>query len=172
MSETGHALRNLRAFTILLVVSFHSVLAYLAFQPALPQPFDAAPYSWRAVPIIDSERWFGFDIFCALQYVFLMPFMFFLSGLFVWPNLVRKTSSAFVRDRMLRLGVPFVLGVYLLMPIAHYPVYRMSAVDSSWSAFWAHWMALPFWPSGPLWFLWQLLLLDLAAAALYRVAPR
>jgi hypothetical protein len=172
MTKTIPAIGNLRSCVILLVVGFHSVLPYLASQPASQPPFDSPPYAWLGVPLIDGERWLGFDLFCAAQYVFLMPFMFFLSGLFVWPNLVRKTSSAFVRDRMLRLGLPFVLGVYLLMPIAHYPVYRVSAVDASWSAFWAHWTALPFWPSGPLWFLWQLLLLDLAAAALHRAAPR
>src|SRR5262249_61824432 len=101
-----------------------------------------------------------------------MPFMFLLSGLFVWPSLRRKGSVRFLDERLLRLGVPFVLGVYLLMPVAHYPVYRATAVDPSWSAFWAHWRALPFSPSGPLWFLWQLLLLDTAAAALYRLGSR
>jgi hypothetical protein len=71
----------------------------------------------------------------------------------------------------MRLGVPFVLGVFLLMPLAHYPVYRVTAHDPSWSAFWAHLRALPFWPSGPLWFLWQLLAFNIAAAALYRFVP-
>jgi glucan biosynthesis protein C len=68
--------------------------------------------------------------------------------------------------------VPFMLGVYLLMPLAHYPVYRVSAVDPSWSAFWAHWIALPFWASGQLWFLWQLLALNIVAAGLFWLAPR
>jgi len=77
------ALDNLRAIVILLVLSFHSVLAYLQFLPAQPQPFDAPPYAWRAIPIIDSHRWFGFDLYCAWQDVFLMSLFFFLSGLFV-----------------------------------------------------------------------------------------
>jgi hypothetical protein len=37
------ALDNLRAFVILLVLSFHSVLAYLQFLPAEPFPFDSPP---------------------------------------------------------------------------------------------------------------------------------
>jgi hypothetical protein len=124
MSKTSLALGNLRAFVILLVVGFHSVLAYLTSQPAAPSPFDNPPFDWRAIPILDHERWLGFDLFCAFQYVFLMPFMFLLSGLFVWPSLKRKGSRTFLYDRVLRLGVPFVLGVYLLMPVAHFPVYR------------------------------------------------
>ena len=140
MSNSSLALSNLRAFVILLVVAFHSFLAYLGSQPTTPPPpFDSPPYHWKAIPIVDSERWFGFDLFCAFQYVYLMSFMFFLSGLFVWSSLARKGARAFLHDRLLRLGVPFVLGVYLLMPVAHYPVYRVTAVDPSWSAFWSQW---------------------------------
>jgi hypothetical protein len=171
MSKSSLALSNLRAFVILLVVAFHSVLAYLGSQPTSPPPFDSPPYWWRAVPIIDRERWFGFDLFSAFTYVYLMQLMFFLSGLFVWPSLLRKGARKFLCDRFLRLGVPFLLGVFLLMPVALYPVYRFTAVDPSFAAFWAHWNALPFWPSGPLWFLWCLLALNCATVMLYRLAP-
>jgi glucans biosynthesis protein C len=171
MSKSSIAFQNLRGFTILLVVAFHSSLAYLASNPAVQAAFSAPPYAWKAIPIIDSARWIGFDVFCASLYVFLMQFMFLLSGLFVWPSLRRKGAVTFLYDRLWRLGLPFLLGVYGLMPLAHYPVYRLSAADASWSAFWAQWMSLPFWPSGQLWFLWCLLALNLAAAALYRAAP-
>ena len=147
MSKTSIALHNLRGFVILIVIAFHSFLAYLAWQPSSPVPFDSPPYHWKAIPISDSERWFGFDLFCASQYVYLMQFMFFLSGLFVWPSFRRKGASSFVYDRALRLGVPFLFGVCVLMPLAHYPVYRVGASDPSWSAYWTHWVALPFWPT-------------------------
>jgi surface polysaccharide O-acyltransferase-like enzyme len=171
MGRTSLAFANLRALTILLVVSFHSVLAYLGSQPATQPPFDAPPYSWRAFPILDHERWFGFDLYCALLYVFLMPLFFFISGLFVWPSLSRKDVKAFLSGRAWRIGLPFLLGAAFLMPLAHYPVYRVTAADPSWPAFWAHWIALPYWSVGPLWFLWQLLALNIAAAALYWLAP-
>jgi hypothetical protein len=63
--RASRALGNLRGFVILLVLAFHSVLAYLNFLPASPFPFDTPPYLWRAFPIVDTERWFGFDLFCA-----------------------------------------------------------------------------------------------------------
>jgi peptidoglycan/LPS O-acetylase OafA/YrhL len=172
MSKSSLALSNLRGFAIVMVVAFHSFIAYLGSQPAAQLPFDLPPYGWRANPIVDSARWFGFDLFCALQYVYLMQLLFFLSGLFVWPSLSRKGSGRFLYDRFVRLGIPFVVGLYLLMPVTFYPVYRASAVDPSWSAFWSHWIALPFWPSGPMWFLWLLLLFNIAAAALFWLAPR
>jgi len=171
-SPTSQALKNLRAFAIVMVLSFHSVLAYLASQPAAPEPFNSPPYHWLATPILDNQRWLGLDIYAAFQYVALMPVMFFMSGIFVWPSLVRRGSWNFVYGRLVRIGLPFVFGVFLLMPIAYYPVYRVTAADPGWLAYWQHWTALPFWPGGPLWFLWELLAFDLLAVALYLTVPR
>lgn len=171
MSQSSLALDNLRAVVILIVLSFHSVLAYVSWIPANRPGFDDPPYGWRAFPILDSQRWFGFDLFCAWQDVYLMSFMFLLSGLFIWPSLVRKRNWGFVRNRLLRLGVPFIFGVVVLIPIAVYPAYRVTAAEASPSAYWQHYLALPFWPNGPLWFLWQLLALNIVAAALNRIAP-
>jgi hypothetical protein len=172
MSISSIALGNLRAAVILIVLAFHSVLAYLGSLPAAAPKFDAPPYRWQAFPIIDSERWFGFDLFCALQDVYLMSFMFFLSGLFVWPSLRRKGSGGYLHQRLLRLGLPFVLVVYLLMPVTLYPVYLVTAVDPGVAAYWQAFRALPFWPSGPPWFLWQLLVLNAAAVGVYAFAPQ
>jgi len=171
MSRSSIALGNLRAVVIIIVLAFHSVLPYLASLPASAYHFDSAPYRWVAFPIVDSQRWFGFDLFCAWQDVSLMALMFFLSGLFVSPSLTRKGSWPFLSDRLLRIGIPFVLAVFLLMPLAYYPAYRATAVDPSVSAYWQHWLSLPFWPCGPQWFLAQLLALNILAASLHRFAP-
>jgi glucan biosynthesis protein C len=166
------ALDNLRALVILLVLSFHSVLAYLNFLPASPFAFDAPPYLWRAFPIVDTERWFGFDLYCAWQDVFLMSLFFFLSGLFVWPSLERKGTLTFLHGRILRLGLPFAMIVALLIPLATYPAYLQTATEPGFTAFWRHWLALPFWPCGPMWFLWLLLAADFAAVGLQNFLPR
>lgn len=171
LPRASAAIDNLRAFVILLVLSFHAVLAYLDFLPRSPFPFDSPPYLWRAFPIVDTTRWFGFDLFCAWQDVFLMSLFFFVSGLFVWRSIERKGIRTFLRDRIVRLAVPFAFVVVLLMPIANYPTYMQTALDPSLAAFWRHWLALPFWPCGPMWFLWLLLMADFAAAALRRFAP-
>ncbi len=171
MRRSSLALDNLRAIVILLVLSFHSVLAYLQFLPAAPFPFDSPPYLWRAFPIVDSHRWFGFDLYCAWQDVFLMSLFFFVSGLFVWPSLRRRGTANFLNGRLLRLGLPFVLIVGFLMPPTLYPTYLQTASDPSVATYWRHWLALPSWPCGPMWFLWLLLVADFAAAALHQFAP-
>jgi len=166
------ALSNLRGLVILIVLAFHSVLAYLGSLGAAAFPFDTSPYQWRAFPIVDSHRWFGFDVFCAWQDVYLMSLMFFLSALFTWPSLARKRNRRFLADRFRRLGVPFAFAVIVVMPLALYPVYRTTAGDPGLLAYARHFLALPFWPNGPMWFLWQLLALTVVAAGLHRFAPR
>ena len=170
-SRNSLALANLRGVVILVVVAFHAASAYLGSLPQAAYRFDKAPYLWTAFPIVDRSRWLGLDLLCALQDVYLMCLMFFLSALFAWPSLSRKGAGKFVSDRALRLGVPYLFGALVVMPIALYPVYRVGAVDPSVAAYLRHLFALPFWPNGPMWFLWQLLALSLAAAAVYRFAP-
>jgi hypothetical protein len=169
--KSSLALNNMRGLVIVTVLAFHSVLAYLGSLGPTAFRFDESPFEWRAFPIIDSQRWYGFDIFCAWQDVYLMSLMFFLSALFTWPSLTRKGSLTFLTDRFLKLGVPLAFGLIVIMPIALYPAYRVTAIDPSLSAYAQHLLALPFWPNGPLWFLWQLLALTVVAAGMHRYAP-
>src|SRR6476619_7392923 len=136
MSRSSIALSNLRAVVIIIVLAFHSVLAYLASLPATPHPFDDAPYRWQAIPIVDSQRFFGFDLFCAWQDVSLMSLMFFLSGLFVPSSLARKGSMTFLSDRFFRIGLPLAAVVVFLMPLNYYPTYSLTATDPTAIAAW------------------------------------
>ncbi|MBV9755898.1 MAG: acyltransferase [Alphaproteobacteria bacterium] len=167
----SRSLSNLRGLVIVIVVAFHAFSAYLGSISQTPSSFDVPPFLWQAFPIVDSRRWFGFDIFCAWQDVYLMSLMFFLSALFTWPSLNHKGARRFLQDRFQRLGVPFLFGVFVVMPIAVYPAYRVRALDPGVGAYLHHYLALPFWPNGPMWFLWQLLALTLLAAGLHRFAP-
>ena len=171
-AQTSLALSNLRAVVILIVVGFHSSLAYLNFLGPKPFAFDAPPYEWRAFPIVDTHRFLGFDIFCAWQDVYLMAFMFFMSALFTWPSLTRKGTAKFLTDRLLRLGVPFVFAVTVVVPLALYPTYRESVADPSVIGYSRHYLALPFLPNGPEWFLWELLAMTMVAGCLHRFAPQ
>src|SRR3569833_4666044 len=110
MSKSSLALSNLRAVTIVIVLAFHSCLAYLVNIPA-SVAFNQAPYTWEAFPIADSHRWLGFDILCATQDVSLMAFMFFLSGLLTGPSLERKGSRFYLVVCLCRFGVLFVFVV-------------------------------------------------------------
>ncbi len=161
------AIDYLRTFVIVLVLVHHSVLAYVSFGH-----FDRVHYLWSTAPIVDSGRWRGFDPIVAVNDIFFMSLMFFVSGFFVWPSLNRKGTVAFLRDRALRLGVPFALAVTFLMPLAFYPSFRMTGADPGYFAFWRDTILAGPWPAGPSWFVSALLGFDCVAAAIYLAAPR
>jgi acyltransferase-like protein len=174
LSRTGEHLAtgNLRAFLTVMVLAHHAVLAYHPQAPAPPASLVAEPRWWGAFPIVDSQRWAGFGLLTLFNDIFFMALMFFLSGLFVWSSLQRKGSGGFLRDRALRLGVPFVVAAAVLAPLAYYPAYLQASADPSFSAFWRQWLALGNWPAGPAWFIWVLLAFGAVAAGLFRLMPR
>ena len=169
---TNVAFGNLRAFITLLVLAHHAVLAYHPFAPAPPASLTAEPRWWAAFPIVDSQRWQGFSLLVGFNDVFFMSLMFLLSGLFVWSSLQRKGSGAFLRDRALRLGLPFLVATAVLAPLAYYPAHLQTGADPGFASFWQQWRSLGNWPAGPAWFLWVLLAFDAVVAGLFLLMPR
>jgi hypothetical protein len=53
------------------------------------------------------------------------------------------------------------------MPLAYYPSYAVTGADPGFLAYARAWLSLGFWPSGPAWFIWLLLVFDAVAAGLY-----
>jgi hypothetical protein len=151
-STRNAALDRARTFITLLVLVHHSVIAYTYYGHTDPQSF------------------LGFDGVVLFTDSFFMSAMFFLSGLFVWPSLQRKGIGWFLRDRWWRLGLPFIVAALILMPAAYYAV-ELRRQDISFAAFWWNTVTVGPWPSGPAWFVWVLLALDVLAAVVYRAAP-
>ena len=165
------ALGYLRAFIILLVLAHHSLLAYHPYAPHQSRSFTAKSMSWAGFPIVDRQRWYGSWPIVAFNDNFFIALLFFVSGLFVWRGLSKKGAGKYLRDRFLRLGLPFVVAAGLLAPLAYYPAYRVTGADPGFAAYWHAWMALGSWPAGPAWFLWVLLAFDCVAAALSKLIP-
>src|SRR5450755_4654004 len=97
------ALDRARTFITLSVLLYHSVLNYTWFGHG------------------DRMRWLGFDLVVLFDDSFFMAFMFFISGLFVLGSLARTGPAIFLRQRAWRIGVPYLVSVFVLMPIAYYP---------------------------------------------------
>jgi len=146
-----------RTFITLLVLLHHSVVNYTYFGSG------------------DRMRWLGFDLVVLFNDSFFMACMFLISGLFVCDSLTRKGAATYLRDRAWRLGVPFLVSIFVLMPIAYYPTFLRyhlpGTTDFNFFHFWWHTLTIGPWPSGPAWFLWVLLALDALAAAVWAVAP-
>jgi peptidoglycan/LPS O-acetylase OafA/YrhL len=174
MPERNLAMGYLKAFVTLLVVAHHTAIAYTPGLPKAGPAFDKAPMLWSVFPIEDAGHAFApFGVFVSVNDVFFMSLMFFISGLFVWDSLKRKGAAGFVRDRLLRLGLPFAVAASVLAPLAYYPAYLQTGANPDIGAYWRAWTRLgDAWPAGPAWFIWVLLAYGLAAAGLYRLAPR
>ena len=148
------ALDRARTFLMLMVLLHHSVIAYTYFGHT------------------DAESWIGFDVVVLATDSFFMAAFFFLSGLFVWPSLARKELQVFLRERLFRLGLPFVIGVLTVIPVAYYAVELRERPDASFLLFWWKTVTVGPWPSGPIWFIWVLLAFDLAACLLFHLSPK
>ena len=170
-AKASLAIANLRGVFILILVSFHACLAYLGSTAGPAKSFDQPPFAWLAFPIVDSRRFYGFDLYCAWEDVHVMALMFFLSGLFVPSSLRRKGAARFLADRVLRLGPPFLFSVLFLAPVALYPVFHGMNPEASVADYLAAYRSLPFLPNGPAWFLWLLLAVSIAAGVVYAAAP-
>jgi surface polysaccharide O-acyltransferase-like enzyme len=152
------ALDRARTFITLLVLIHHSAVNYTHFGSG------------------DKMRWLGFDFVVLFNDSFFMACMFLISGLFVHDSLARRGASNFLQHRAWRLGIPFLVSIFVLMPIAYYPTFLRyhlpGTTDFNFFHFWWRTLTVGPWPSGPAWFLWVLLALDIVAAVLLAVAPR
>lgn len=161
----------LRTFAVLLVLLHHAILAYTTF--AFLNPLNPiATFS----PIVDGVKWINFDRIVGFNDTFFMPLLFFISGLFVWHSLKRRGVRKFLLNRCIRLGIPFVIGVLLPIPLAFYPtVLEIGLVyggSQSFGSFWLNLAQNGFGTAGPLWFVWLLLIFDCLAAFFYLVVHR
>jgi hypothetical protein len=148
------ALDRTRTFLTLVVLLHHSVIPYTYFGHTDPKYF------------------IGFDLIVLATDSFFMAMFFFLSGLFVWTGLARKGPLDYLRDRLIRLGLPFVICAFTLIPLAYYAIALRETPGESFVDFWRKTITLGPWPSGPLWFLWVLFAFDLIASLLYSLSPR
>ncbi len=148
----------LRTTITVLVVLHHTMLAYCtwAVQPS-------SNLFHTIVPLVDVTRWRFFDHVVSFDDHFQMVLMFFISGLFV-PSSIRKHSTTeFLRDRCLRLGLPFIFTVVVLNPIGFYAPWRIIGHTTGFSDMYRQLAGRGFSP-GPAWFLWVLLLFDFMLA--------
>jgi len=167
----NHAIGYLRALVVVLVVAHHAALAYHPFAPPPSASLIAQPRWWGAFPVVDPHKWTGAALLVSFNDLFFMSLMFFLSGLFVWHGLRTKGAAKFLHDRLLRLGMPFVVSVGALAPLAYYPAYLQISGHTGIGGFLHQWLSLGNWPAGPAWFIAVLLAFDCVAALLFLMLP-
>jgi glucan biosynthesis protein C len=148
----------LRTTLTLMVIAHHSCLAYTSWAH-----FDKQDMLRSTAPVVDITRWAFFDYAENFNDVFFMSLMFFVSGLFVYPALRKHGTLGFIRDRFLRLGVPFAFTVAFLMPIAYFASWQLTGRSAGFLNFYKGLARIGF-LAGPPWFIWLLLFFDVVLA--------
>lgn len=152
----------LRSAITVLVVAHHCSLAYTTFAA-----FDANAYINSTHPVVDASRWIGLDIFENFNDIFFMSLMFFIGGLFLMKSIARKGMVAFIKDRFLRLLLPFMIGVSVFMLLAHFPAYYLAHHSVNLKDYIIDFFTVEHWPVGPPWFIWVLFAFNVVFAITY-----
>jgi peptidoglycan/LPS O-acetylase OafA/YrhL len=106
LSERFHALDAVRGFALLLGVVFHATLSFI------PSPVRF----WVVEDIHPSTT---LALLCFVIHIFRMTTFFLIAGFFAHMSFHRRGARNFLRDRLLRIALPFLVG----WPITYAAIY-------------------------------------------------
>jgi glucan biosynthesis protein C len=137
---------NLRVLLISLVILHHTAGTYSGLDS----------WYYHETPV-DAGAGFGLTVFQILNQSWFMGAFFLLSGFFTPGSFDRKGPRAFLRDRLIRLGIPLVVFYFVVNPLLYLGsgYHGGSALDT-----YLHTIG-----TGPLWFVVLLLVFDCSYAA-------
>lgn len=143
---------NLRSALIILVVLHHIALVYGA---------SLEGYYYVEPPFTNPAAFRNLLVFTLINQAWFMGAFFLLAGYFTPGSFERKGTAAFLKDRLVRLGIPLVVFYFILQPIAFIGWFLMPAdltgitTPLTWELFWQMYPELI--GLGPLWFVAMLL---------------
>ncbi|HML53837.1 MAG TPA: acyltransferase family protein [Solidesulfovibrio magneticus] len=155
---------NLRWMTVLLVIPYHVFLCYNTF---------GYEYYVYAVPVPI------FSIFDQLCAPWLMPLLFFVSGISTTYALQKRTNRQYLTERLEKLLIPFFSGVILLTPLMAYYARKYyedyaGGVWDNYLQFFRQWSTgskgVSPYEVGQMWFLLALCIISLAALPILKLA--
>jgi peptidoglycan/LPS O-acetylase OafA/YrhL len=152
----------LRVSLVLLVVIHHVAMFYGAGAPV---------YYTEPPPITQFRAFQGLLVFILFNQSFFMGALFLLAGYFVPGSYDRKGPASFVRDKLLRLGVPLLVFALVLHPVSGLATWLMP-VELTGLASAPRWADYPgLIGLGPSWFIAMLLVFN-GGYAVWRLLSR
>jgi glucans biosynthesis protein C len=145
---------NLRVLVITAVVVFHTATAYLGGS------------DWYYMDRTTSKLWSTVALPAGIISAFALGPLFLVAGWFSARSLAHKGAGAFARTRLLRLGVPLIVFIFVINPLAAYLGSRGQGLHPSLPRYLSGDYA-----AGPMWFVAALLAFSLAYALLRRLHP-
>jgi peptidoglycan/LPS O-acetylase OafA/YrhL len=147
---------NLRILLIALVVLHHLSITY------------GAPGGWfYNESVAEFPEIIPMSMFVATNQAFFMGMFFFVSAYFILPSLRKKGVRSFLKDRLIRLGIPTLLFFFFLFPLTVY-IRNNFILDDEVSLRYLIFNVNVF-GFGPMWFVEALLLFTLAYLLTYQM---
>ena len=145
---------HLRAALVILVVLHHVAMVYGGIPPF---------YYWEP-PADDPLAGLALLVFVLFNQAWFMGAFFLLAGYFTPGSFDRKGPGAFLKDRLLRLGIPLLIWVFVLNPISSIAYFLMPAslTGNTTPLTWQVYPCLL--GLGPLWFIAMLLIFSFGYA--------
>ena len=139
----------LRVFLIALVVAHHA-----------GQPYGPTGGEWPVHDPVAGAAWLG--PFFGINAAFFMGFFFLIAGYFTPGSCDRKGAAVFIRDRLVRLGIPLALVTFVVFPVLIYLWTHPAEgfADYYFGDYIGHWRL----ETGHLWFVAHLLVYSLIYA--------
>ena len=152
---------NIRVFLTILVILHHLMITY------------AGTGSWmytEGSPDLITSALGGW--YCAIDQAFFMGLFLLISAYFVPGSYDRKGAGRFLKDRLIRLGIPLVVYSWIINPVLWYVSHYQDIRMSFWSYFPGEYFGSGYLiGQGPLWFVEVLLIFSLVYVLWRRLAP-
>ena len=145
---------NLRALLVAWIIANHAVVGYTAI--------GGWPYDEVNEATLSPAFEYVLTVLLGPTALFVIGSFFFLAGLFAPVELEHHGPAHFVRARILRLGVPWLVVMLFIWPFFMWLAYRSAGHDVTlWQVFRGR---QPFLDSGPLWFVQILMYVSIGYA--------
>jgi hypothetical protein len=146
---------NIRVFLTVLVILHHLMITYggnggWIYRENLQDDITAAVARW----------------FTSLNQAYFMGLFLFISAYFVPGAYDRKGAGRFLKDRLIRLGIPLVVYAWMIRPLWYFYTFHVPGAYWTWF-FGDYFKYFGIIGGGPLWFI-EVLLIFACFYALYR----
>jgi glucan biosynthesis protein C len=149
-------LDHLRVALTILVVLHHLAVIYGA----------NAAFYYLEPPKNDLVAVLALLAFVLINQGYFMGFFFLISGYFTPASFDRKGPAAFFKDRLLRLGIPLLVFLFVLNPLSSIGLYYWISIETPFISLYPSVIGV-----GPLWFV-EMLLFFCLGYVLWRLVGR
>jgi len=154
-----HWLDNLRITVIILVVVLHTAVTYSGI----------GGWYYKENEEVDLFSTIFFAFYLTFTQAYFMSLLFMVSGYFTQRSLLKKGTWKFMKGRLFRLGVPLLIYMFIIHPVAVKLVYP--DLDINWYLDGIGDFRFFSW-TGPLWFVEALLIYSLIYIFIFKLFIR